>query len=155
MSSAGLVVLQVAPVCSRITAGLTVSRTLLPVSRDAGARKNVPLLLRAYAHFVREWISGSAPPLLIAGATGWMASDLPGLAAELGVSEQVRHLGFIPREDLPLLMNCATASSISVLTRARFSSPRGDGVRVPVIANDVSSLQRWLAKPDCLSMRRT
>lgn len=64
-------------------------------------RKNVPLLIRAYAR------SGCSHPLAIAGAprSGSTARfpDLRSVAAEAGVAERVRFLGFVAEEDKPAL----------------------------------------------------
>ncbi|NOX61785.1 MAG: glycosyltransferase family 4 protein [Chloroflexi bacterium] len=72
-------------------------------------RKNVPLLLRAYA---RAWKQKpSLPPLLIAGklpepSDDWFTDPRP-LIAQLGLEARVRTLGFAPDEDKPALYTLA------------------------------------------------
>ncbi len=72
-------------------------------------RKNVPLLLRAYAG-LRE--QGTAcPPLVIAGRLPARAAaglaDPRWLASSLGIKEQVRFIGWVREEDKPALYRAA------------------------------------------------
>lgn len=68
-------------------------------------RKNVRRLLRAYADFVRQ--SNHDFPLVLAGGKGWLEDDLEAFIAELGISENVRILGYVQDEELSwLYKNC-------------------------------------------------
>jgi glycosyltransferase involved in cell wall biosynthesis len=68
-------------------------------------RKNLGLLLRAYARL--RTAEGSTPPLILAGAKGWMYESLYSQLEELGVRDSVRFEGYVPSEDLPLWYNAA------------------------------------------------
>lgn len=74
--------------------------TLLYVGR-LGARKGLDLALRALAEVDDESVE-----FLIAG-TGRHEETLRELARELGVVDQVRFLGYVPDEDLPVLYSSA------------------------------------------------
>lgn len=75
-------------------------QTLLYVGR-LGARKGLDLALEALAR-----IEEPAVEFLIAG-TGRHEATLRKRASELGVSEQVRFLGYVPEEELPSLYSSA------------------------------------------------
>lgn len=77
-----------------------VQTTLLYVGR-LGARKGLDLALRALAEVDNESIE-----FLIAG-TGRHEETLRELAQELGIAEQVRFLGYVPDEELPVLYSSA------------------------------------------------
>ncbi len=68
-------------------------------------RKNLPLLLEAYARL------GTADrlPLILGGGIGWMAQAVFAAIERLELGEWVKHVGFIPTADLPLWYNCAEA----------------------------------------------
>lgn len=73
-------------------------------------RKNVPLLMRAYA--LARKLRPDLPPLLIAGrlpepGASWFTDPLP-LIAELGLGQSIRTLGFIPDADKPSLYTLAS-----------------------------------------------
>lgn len=68
-------------------------------------RKNYTRLAEAYAQVLRN--KPDAPPLLIAGGTGWMFEGFSKLLAELGIAEHVTMLGFSSDAELRWLMqNC-------------------------------------------------
>lgn len=68
---------------------------------SAEPRKNIPLLLQAYSLLSpllrREF------PLVLAGGGGWMQGGLSDLVGRLGISDNVKRLGYVPFSDLPLL----------------------------------------------------
>jgi glycosyltransferase involved in cell wall biosynthesis len=70
-------------------------------------RKNLRRLIAAYAE-VRERLSG-APRLLIAGGQGWLYQDLYDAVIELGLTDEVVFLGFVPDDHLPALLSLARA----------------------------------------------
>jgi glycosyltransferase involved in cell wall biosynthesis len=68
-------------------------------------RKNVPALIRAYA-VARQ--RGVTAPLVLAGGRGWGELELERLIARLGLSADVRMVGFVPAADQPLWYTAAT-----------------------------------------------
>jgi len=70
-------------------------------------RKNLAVLVEAYAR-LRQAEPGT-PPIVVAGAPGWGKSDVGARAAALGLGErEVRLLGYVPIEALPLLYSAAS-----------------------------------------------
>jgi len=69
-------------------------------------RKNLSTLIRAYRH-LRDYYH-HALPLLLAGAPGWLAEDVHGLVAELGLEQHVHFLGKTSNDQLLALYNLAT-----------------------------------------------
>lgn len=69
-------------------------------------RKNLALLLRAYARLPAS--GGSPPPLILAGAKGWMYESLYSQVEKLGMSDSVRFQGYVHPDELPLWYNAAT-----------------------------------------------
>jgi glycosyltransferase involved in cell wall biosynthesis/ubiquinone/menaquinone biosynthesis C-methylase UbiE len=68
-------------------------------------RKNLKTLLQAYARYVKqhagqEW-------LVVAGGKGWLNDDLSQVAAELGIAERVKFLGYVQEIDLRVLYSAA------------------------------------------------
>jgi alpha-1,3-rhamnosyl/mannosyltransferase len=90
-------------VCSRH--GL--SRPFLLYAGSPLPWKNLPRLVSAYARAFGG--ASDAPELVLAGPAGERAEALSAQAEELGVGAQVRHVGYIPREDLRALMSVAQA----------------------------------------------
>ena len=68
-------------------------------------RKNLPLLLKAYARLGET----ERLPLILGGGIGWMAQDVFATIESLELGEWVKHAGFIPTADLPFWYNCAEA----------------------------------------------
>lgn len=101
-------------------------------------RKNVPLLIEAYASLAREF---PHVPLVIVGKKGWMYDEIFERVTVLGLQDRVRFLGHIPRPDLIALYNGARV----VVYPSRYE---GFGVPVleamqcgtPVITTNVSSI---------------
>jgi glycosyltransferase involved in cell wall biosynthesis len=67
-------------------------------------RKNIPVLLEAYAKLADEF---PAVPLVIAGKKGWMYDAVFQQVTALGLQERVRFLGYVPDADLAALYNGA------------------------------------------------
>lgn len=67
-------------------------------------RKNLPLLLRAFARLAAQ---GSDFSLVIVGRLGWMYEDVFRLVESLGLSGRVQFTGYVPAEDLPMVYNLA------------------------------------------------
>ena len=68
-------------------------------------RKNLPMLLRAYARLPRS----QRLPLLLVGGAGWMSHEVFATIEREGIQDSVRHVGFAPADDLPLWYNSAEA----------------------------------------------
>lgn len=88
----------------RVARGLP-PRFLLSVA-TLEPRKNITSLIEAYSR-VRQRLD---MPLLVAGGKGWLYDKIFLRVRRLGLEEHVRFLGFVPRDDLPLLYAAATAS---------------------------------------------
>lgn len=67
-------------------------------------RKNLPLLIRAYAALLQE---AQPQPLVIVGRNGWMYEEVYRLVEDLRLGEHVRFTGYLPGEDLPMVYNLA------------------------------------------------
>ena len=100
-------------------------------------RKNVPMLLRAYARVP----SSERLPLFLVGGKGWMADDIFKAIKELDLSDSVKHVGFVPAADLPLWYNCAEAFIYASVYEG-FGLPVLEAMAcgTPVITSDASSL---------------
>jgi glycosyltransferase involved in cell wall biosynthesis len=68
-------------------------------------RKNLPLLLEAFARFKRG--CDQAHKLVITGKRGWGSDDLARLAARLGVIQHTQFTDYVADEDLPNLYSAA------------------------------------------------
>jgi glycosyltransferase involved in cell wall biosynthesis len=67
-------------------------------------RKNIPLLLKAYAKLEREI---KCPPLVIVGRYGWMFESLGQQIETLHLKDRVIFTGYLPAQDLPMVYNLA------------------------------------------------
>jgi glycosyltransferase involved in cell wall biosynthesis len=100
-------------------------------------RKNLPRLIRA-------WNSISANcgcDLVIAGRAGWKTREYHRAVREVSQSARIHQIGFVPAEDLPALMACATAFVWPSLYEG-FGLPPLDAMAsgVPVLTSAVSSI---------------
>lgn len=92
---------RLAQVCARY--GLQV-----PFILTVGAiepRKNLPLLMRAFAALCRE--PDFQHQLVIAGGRGWLYDEVFATAAQLGLGHRLLFTGRVPEEDLPALYSAA------------------------------------------------
>ncbi len=67
-------------------------------------RKNIPLLLKAYARLVSQ---GDPPPLVLVGRLGWMYEQVFQLVEQLKLKDRVHFKGYIPAQNLPIVYNLA------------------------------------------------
>jgi glycosyltransferase involved in cell wall biosynthesis len=98
-------------------------------------RKNLPRLVQAYAR------TGLDIPLVLAGAKGWSYSELFRTVESLDLAGQVLFPGFVPREELPLWYNGATAFLYPSLYEG-FGLPPLEAMAcgTPVLVSNTSSL---------------
>ncbi|HEY0604929.1 MAG TPA: glycosyltransferase family 1 protein [Herpetosiphonaceae bacterium] len=100
-------------------------------------RKNISTLIRAYA----EAKDRLGMPLLIGGGKGWLYDEIFALVNELGLQQDVRFIGFIPREQLQLYYAAATAFVYPSLYEG-FGLPLLEAMSVgtPVVTSDAGAL---------------
>ncbi|MEK7215932.1 MAG: glycosyltransferase family 1 protein, partial [Chloroflexota bacterium] len=108
-------------------------------------RKNWAGLLTAYRS-LRDRMP-DAPPLVIAGGRGWLFQPIFDAVDELGLSNQVRFLGYIPDSDLPALLTGATCFLFPSFYEG-FGLPPLEAMAcgTPVIAGNTSSLPEVLGE---------
>jgi glycosyltransferase involved in cell wall biosynthesis len=70
-------------------------------------RKNLPVLLRAYAALPES--DRRAVHLVLGGGIGWMTETLPQLTERLGIAQTVHQVGYLPDSELVYWYNCAEA----------------------------------------------
>jgi glycosyltransferase involved in cell wall biosynthesis len=101
-------------------------------------RKNLTTLLRSYALLKQRF---DPPPLVIGGPQGWRHEEVFSLAQELDLEDDVLFPGFIPREELPLWYNAASAFVYPSLYEG-FGLPPLEAMAcgTPVITSNASSL---------------
>ncbi len=103
------------------------------------ARKNLPVLLRAYAALPAA--DRAAVHLLLAGGKGWLSDDVPHEIEQLGLDDTVHLPGYVADEDLPLWYNAAeTFVYPSVYEGWGLPVTEAMACRTPVIVSNASSL---------------
>jgi glycosyltransferase involved in cell wall biosynthesis len=102
-------------------------------------RKNLPMLLRAYARLLR---SGPAASLVIVGRYGWMYEQVFRQIEELGLKDHITFTGYVPAEDLPVVYNLARLFVYPSLYEGwGFPPLEAMACGTPVITTSVSSMQ--------------
>jgi len=101
-------------------------------------RKNLPLLLQAYAG-LRQ--GGECPPLVVVGRFGWDSDEVMRQVEALGLKDQVLFTGYVPVDDLPMVYNLSTIFIYPSLYEG-FGFPPLEAMAcgVPVITTGVSSM---------------
>ena len=102
-------------------------------------RKNVKTLLKGYAS-LSETVKREFS-LVIAGAKGWLNSDIPGLVKELGIEQKTVFLGYIDKEDMSAVYSAASVFAYPSLYEG-FGLPilEAFACGVPVITSNTSSM---------------
>jgi glycosyltransferase involved in cell wall biosynthesis len=102
-------------------------------------RKNLPVLLRAYAQLPAR--DRAAVHLVLAGGRGWMSDDVFGTIEALDLSDSVHLPGYVAPDELPLWYNAAEAFVYpSVLEGFGLPVVEALACGTPVLVSDVSSL---------------
>ncbi|HEX6290760.1 MAG TPA: glycosyltransferase family 1 protein [Herpetosiphonaceae bacterium] len=99
-------------------------------------RKNIATLIRAYAQ-ARDRLD---LPLLIGGGKGWLYDEIFALVRDLGLEQDVRFIGFIPRDELQVYYAAARAFVYPSLYEG-FGLPLLEAMAVgtPVVASDAGA----------------
>jgi glycosyltransferase involved in cell wall biosynthesis len=111
-------------------------------------RKNLPLLLRAFAQ-VKDDLPGQQ--LVIVGRKGWMFEQAFQLVDALGLAERVVFAGYVERADLPLVYNLADVFVYPSLYEG-FGLPVLEALAcgTPTITSDISSMPEIVGQAGCL-----
>lgn len=100
-------------------------------------RKNLVMLLNAYANVPKT----ERLPLILGGGKGWMVDEIFATIDRYQLGDEVKHVGFIPTEDLPLWYNSAEAFLYPSVFEG-FGLPVLEAMAcgTPVLTSNVSSL---------------
>ncbi len=126
---------RVKEVCNRYQ--LTVGKYIYYVGA-LEPRKNVPLLIEAYAKLAYKFPD---IPLVIAGKKGWMYDEIFAKVKNLNLEERVRFLGYVPEQDLIGLYN-GTSIFVYPSLYEGFGLPVLEAMQcgAPVVTTNVSSM---------------
>ncbi len=116
-------------------------------------RKNLPVLLRAYARLPET--DRQAVHLVLGGGKGWMFDDIFRTIEQYNLAATVHLPGYIPADDLPLWYNAAEAFVYPSIFEG-FGLPVIEAMAcgTPALVSNVSSLPEaagdagWLLPPD-------
>lgn len=124
--------------CARVARLYGLPSNYLLYTGTFSRHKNLPLALRALS-LVKE---DRELALVLVGRQGARAAkELEELSKRLGVYDRVRHLGYVPREDLPGLMSGCTAFVYPSLYEGFGLAPlEAMACGAPVLAANVASL---------------
>jgi glycosyltransferase involved in cell wall biosynthesis len=102
-------------------------------------RKNLPRLLKAFLS-LRGRLKGQAQ-MVISGQEGWLTRRLHGEIGRLDLGQDVIFTGYLPQEELPLMMNAACAFVFPSLYEG-FGLPALEAMScgTPLITSNLSSL---------------
>ncbi|MDB5080786.1 MAG: glycosyl transferase group 1 [Chloroflexi bacterium] len=119
-------------------------------------RKNLPLLIRAFARWRKEHPAEAAGVrLVLGGAKGWFYEEIFRLVEELGLRNWTDFPGYLREEELPLWYNSARCFVYPSIYEG-FGLPPLEAMACgcPVITSNTSSLPEvvgeagWLVSPD-------
>jgi glycosyltransferase involved in cell wall biosynthesis len=112
-------------------------------------RKNLKRLLAAYAAMpdpLRRQF-----PLAVVGGTGWLLDDWENSLSQWGLTGQVRTLGYVPQDDLPVLYSGAALMAYPSLYEGFGLPPlEAMGCGCPVLTSNVSSLPEVVGDAACM-----
>jgi glycosyltransferase involved in cell wall biosynthesis len=102
-------------------------------------RKNLPMLLRAYAQLPA--VDRAAVHLVLAGSKGWMTGEIFRTVETHELADTVHFPGYVPPDELPLWYNAAEAFVYPSVFEG-FGLPVVEALAcgTPVLVSDVSSL---------------
>ena len=101
-------------------------------------RKRIEILLAAAAPLLN---GGLVDEVVLAGEEGHGAGNVRRTAADLGIQDRVRYLGYVPQDSLPVLYSLARVLSLASVYEG-FGMPVLEAMAcgTPVVTSDVSSL---------------
>ena len=101
-------------------------------------RKNIPLLLKAYAQLLKQ---GDPPRLVLVGRQGWMYDQVTQLIDQLRLEGKVQFTGYIPPQNLPIVYNLAQIF-VYPSTYEGFGFPPMEAMAcgIPVITTAISAM---------------
>ncbi len=104
-------------------------------------RKNVSRLIEAFAIARHSFQDRPPPTLVLAGKRGWLSDRIDRRAAELGIAQDVKFVGYVDDRDLPALLNGALAYVIPSLYEGfGMTVLEAQACGTPVLASNVSAL---------------
>ncbi|MBN2303912.1 MAG: glycosyltransferase family 4 protein [Anaerolineae bacterium] len=113
-------------------------------------RKNLPVLLRAYAQLPAS--DRAAVHLILGGGKGWMYENVFRTIEALDLGDRVHVPGYLSAEDLPLWYNAADALVYPSVFEG-FGLPVVESLAcgIPALVSDVSSLPEAVGDTGCRS----
>jgi glycosyltransferase involved in cell wall biosynthesis len=101
-------------------------------------RKNLGRLTRAFGRLIT---SGRPEQLVLVGRTGWGRDEARRVASELGIGDDVRTLGYVPKADLPAIYTLARVVAFPSLYEG-FGLPIVEAMAcgTPVLTSDRSAM---------------
>lgn len=128
--------------------GLSPGRYIISVGTKE-PRKNLKRLLAAFSAMpdaLRRRF-----PLIVVGGAGWLLDDWAQLISRWGLRNQVRTLGYVPQEDLPVLYSGAALMAYPSLYEGFGLPPlEAMGCGCPVLTSNVSSLPEVVGDAACM-----
>ena len=117
-------------------------------------RKNLPVLLKAYHHLVKNAPTPQqrpVPRLVIAGKMGWMYNEVLQQINQLELQERVLLTGYIASEDLPIVYNLAEVFVYPSIYEG-FGLPTLEAMAcgTPVITSNVSAMADYVGEAGML-----
>jgi glycosyltransferase involved in cell wall biosynthesis len=101
-------------------------------------RKNLPLLLKAYARLVNQ---SDVPTLVLVGRPGWGYQEILQQIAKLNLEEKIHFTGYVPAQDLPMVYNLAQVFVYpSIYEGFGFPPLEAMACGTPVITTAISSM---------------